>query len=209
MIAMLDTSEDLKICAEELGCATEQLLTPLTGFTLQQEWDPEAMFSVDNGCWKGFKEKRWLALLARENSRRHRCRFVTLPDVVGSARRTLECFEYWRYKISGWPLALVAQDGIEDLDVPWTGVDAIFVGGSTKWKLSHAAADMVRAGKIMGKWVHAGRVNTPARFEYFEELGADSIDGSGLARFSWMRTRIHEKAIKGNLFTESSEVVLQ
>lgn len=204
MIALLDTSADLNECQKEIGCTVEQLLTPLTRFNRQQ---PDEMFAVDNGCFGRFPKNAFLALLARENASRHLCRFVTAPDVVGSARRTLECFDYWRYKLAGWPVALVAQDGLEDLNIPWAGIDAIFIGGSTGWKMSKAAADVVKAGKIYDKWVHAGRVNTPARFEYFEELGADSIDGSGLARFSWMRTRIHEKAIKGDLFAEASEVL--
>lgn len=33
MIVLLDTSEDLRRCATEIGCPVEQLLTPLTGFT--------------------------------------------------------------------------------------------------------------------------------------------------------------------------------
>jgi hypothetical protein len=197
MIALLDTSEDLRVCAAELGCEVEQLITPLTRFLPQF---PEEHFSVDNGMFAKGTIAGFLSLLEREKPRRHLCRWVCVPDVVGSARRTRECFEHWRYKLSGWPLALVMQDGQEELDIPWDGIAAIFIGGSTAWKLSKAAADCIRAGKIMGKWVHAGRVNTPARFEYFEELGADSIDGTGLSRFSWMRERIHSMAVKPGLF---------
>lgn len=180
-----------------MGCPVEQLLTPLTRFTRQH---PEAHFAIDNGAFARFDTLAFLSLLEREKHARHLCRFLAAPDVVASARRTLETFEHWRYKLTGWPLALVAQDGLEDLDIPWSGIEAIFIGGSTTWKLSKAAADVVKTAKCIGKWVHAGRVNTPARFEYFEELGADSIDGTGLSRFSWMRTRIHEQAIKPNLF---------
>ena len=191
MIAMLDTSHDLSEAELEIGCPVEQLLTPLTRFTPQR---PNQHFCIDNGGFSGFKADAFLSLLARELPRRALCRFVAVPDVVASARRTLECFEQWRYRLASWKIALVAQDGLEDLDIPWVGIDAVFIGGSTGWKMSKAAADVVRAGKICGKWVHAGRVNTPARFEYFEELGTDSIDGSGLARYSWMRKRIHDSA---------------
>lgn len=199
MIALLDTSHDLKDAEAEIGCTVEQLLTPLTRFTAQ---NPLGHFAVDNGVFgkKGFNAQAFLSLLDRERPRQKLCRFVAVPDVVACARRTIECFGHWRYKLSGWPLALVMQDGQEDLDIPWDGIAAVFIGGSTPWKQSKAAADVVRAGKIMGKWVHAGRVNTPARFEYFEELGADSIDGTGLSRFSWMRKRIYEQAIKPSLF---------
>jgi hypothetical protein len=55
----------------------------------------------------------------------------------------------------------------------------------------HAAA-IVKASKVIGKWCHIGRINTPGRLEYFEELGADSCDGTGLAQYSHMRKAIYE-----------------
>jgi hypothetical protein len=198
VIALLDTSEDLTVAESELGVPCEQLLTPLTRFKRQ---NPDGWFAVDNGAFAGFSPEAFLSLLAREDRSRHLCRFVAAPDVVASARRTLEVFEHWRYKLAGWPLALVLQDGQEELEIPWKGITAVFIGGSTEWKLSKHAADCIRAAKAMGKWVHAGRVNTPARFEYFERLGADSIDGTGLSRYSWMRERIYDKSIQPNLLT--------
>jgi len=197
VIALLDTSEDLKVCEAEIGCPVEQLLTPLTRFHRQY---PAAHFAIDNGGFKGQRVDAFLTLLEREKLDRHLCRFVSVPDVVGSARRTLEVFNVWRWKMQRWPLALVMQDGQEDLDIPWDGIQAIFIGGSTEWKLSKAAADCIRAAKWLGKWVHAGRVNTPGRFEYFEELGADSIDGTGISRFSHMRQDIYEAHVAPTLF---------
>jgi hypothetical protein len=44
-----------------------------------------------------------------------------------------------------------------------------------------------------------------SRFEYFEELGADSIDGTGLSRYSHMRERIYSKAIQPNLLEGCDE----
>lgn len=193
---MLDTSEDLRTCRSELGCEVEQLLTPLTRFNRQER---KAHFAIDNGAFAGFKVEQFKNLLARENRDRELCRFLAVPDVVGAARRTLEVFDHWKYKLSGWPLALVAQDGLENLDIPWSQVSAIFIGGTTDWKLSKSAADVIKTAKAIGKWVHAGRVNTPGRFEYFEKLGADSIDGTGLSRFTWMRDRIYREAIQPNL----------
>lgn len=198
MIALLDTSEDLMVCRKELGCPVEQLLTPLTRFKRQ---DHLAKFAVDNGTFAGFRAGEFKALLLREKDAVNLCRFVAVPDVVGSARRTLEVFHHWKLKLTNWPLALVAQDGIEDLDIPWEHIAAIFIGGTTGFKLSKAAQDVVRAAKAMGKWAHAGRVNSPARFEYFDELGTDSIDGTGLSQYSWMRKEIYERAIQPNLLT--------
>lgn len=205
MIALLDTSEKLEVCQEELGCIVEQLLTPLTFFHRQQS---ESCFAIDNGAFAGLDVKAFRALLDREFASRHLCRFVAVPDVPMNARRTLEVYRDWRDRLTCWRLALVAQDGLEDLDIPWRGLSAIFIGGSTKWKLSQAAKDVVKAAKALEKWVHAGRVNTPARFEYFEEMGADSIDGTGLSRYSWMRERIHRKATEPKLIPEGEPCVL-
>lgn len=199
---LLDTSEDLAVCAEELGCEVEQLCTPLTGFTRQ---DKKKFFSIDNGAFAGLDVDRFRSLLKREAHAKELCRFVVVPDVVASARRTLEVFDHWKYQLSGWTLALAAQDGIEDLEIPWKLIGCIFIGGSTAWKLSKSAADVVKAAKAMGKWVHAGRVNTPGRFEYFETLGADSIDGTGLSRYSWMRERIYNHHRQPSLLGDANE----
>lgn len=213
---MLDTSENLAVCAAEIGCPVEQLLSPLTRFTrrVARPGEPPLRFSMDNGGFGYAPVEEFIALLLRERDARHLCRFVAVPDVVAvdkrgratkTARRTLEMFRVWKYRteLNGWPLALVMQDGQEDFEIPWNEIRAVFIGGSTEWKESKCAADCIRAAKWAEKWVHAGRVNTPGRFEYFEELGADSIDGSGLARYSWMRERIYKSHTEPTLFTEN------
>lgn len=140
--------------------------------------------------------------MEREKERQHLCRFVAVPDVVGSARRTLEVFKEWKDELhnrKGWSLALVCQDGQEDHPIPWSDIDAIFIGGSTKWKTSEASMACIKAAKALGKWVHVGRVNTPGRFEWCEALGVDSIDGTGLSRYSWMRERIYHEQTRPKL----------
>jgi len=202
MIVLLDTSHNLDECERELGVKVNQLLTPGTRFRPQR---PDEEFAIDNSCFAKFDRSAFEALLERERPRVDLCRWVTCPDVVGSARRTLEAFEYWhdRLRDDGWKVALVAQDGIEHLPIPWDRIDAIFIGGSTEWKMSKHAADVIRTAKICGKWAHVGRVNTPGRFEHFEKLGADSIDGTGLAQYSWMREAIYKRAIAPPLFAET------
>lgn len=187
MIALLDTSEDLLVAEEEIGGPVEQLLTPLTRFRLQSDI---GRFAIDNGAFSRFNGDGFVSLLQREYSNRNRCRFVAVPDVVGSAVRTLEVFARWAGRLSGWPLALVAQDGQECVPIPWDEIDSVFIGGSTDWKMGPHAVSVIKAAQALGKWVHVGRVNTPGRWEYFERLGVDSIDGSGLARFSHMREAI-------------------
>ena len=196
MIVMLDTPQDMSQCAIELGCEVEQLFTPLTARNPQ---NPEQMFCMDNGAFSHFELKGFLSMLKKHSPRKNLCRFVALPDVVGSAIRTLECFNYWKPKMNDWKVALVAQDGQENYSIPWDSIDAIFIGGSTDWKLGKGAAAIVKAAKVMEKWVHIGRVNTPARFEYFEEMGADSCDGTGLARYTDMREKIYKNKVEPKL----------
>lgn len=204
MIALLDTSQDLKRCEAEIGCPVEQLFTPLTRYRAQF---PAERFAIDNGAFSKLNTQAFRSLLQRESARKDLCRFVAVPDVVGSARRTLEVFEHWYTDrdLIGWPLALVAQDGQEDLALPWRDIQAVFIGGSTEWKLSRHAAAVIKAAKAIGHWVHIGRVNTPGRFEYFEALGADSIDGTGIARYSWMREKIFRAQTEPQLFDQVEE----
>ena len=162
-----------------------QLLTPLTSFRYL-----DCPFGVDNGAFSRFDAKRFSTLLKRQLAERSKCLFVAAPDVIGSARRTLEVFDTWGPRLEGWPVALVLQDGQEDLPVPWPLVAAVFVGGTTEWKMSKAAADLVKTALMVGKHVHVGRVNTPARFKYFADLGANTCDGSGVSRYNWMLERI-------------------
>lgn len=201
MIFMMDTSESLDVCEAEIGLPCEQMFTPLTRYNAQR---PDKRFCMDNGAFKRFAAEGFRKMLRKHEARKALCRFVAVPDVVASARRTLECFEFWYEQLSGWPRALVAQDGIEDLTIPWDRIDAIFIGGSTKWKLSQCAADVVRAAKICEKWTHIGRINTPNRLEYFIDLGADSGDGSGASRFTWMRENMRRQIHEPNLFTEQA-----
>lgn len=196
MIVLLDTSEDLAVCASELGCDVGQLLTPLTRFRLQQ---PGLLWAMDNGAYSGFDERAFLSLLTREEHNKANCMFVAVPDVVGSARRTLEIFERWKGRLSAWPVALVMQDGQQELPIPWDEIAAVFIGGTTDFKVSAHAEHIIKAAKILGKWTHVGRVNDPQRFAYFEEIGADSIDGTGISRYSHMREAISKRSAQMDL----------
>jgi hypothetical protein len=194
MIALLDTSTDLKICEEELGVVTNQLLTPLTRFNLQY---PDARFAVDNGAYARFDSKAFFSLLERERERKSQCIFVTVPDVVGSAIRTMELFDYYTgtaiKQLKGWPLALAAQDGIENIGIPWKKFSAVFIGGTTEWKMSAHSIAVIKCAKAIGKWVHVGRVNTVERFNFCLKHDVDSIDGTGIAKYSHMRLKIKNR----------------
>ncbi|HEV7345517.1 MAG TPA: hypothetical protein VGN60_07775 [Devosia sp.] len=187
MIALLDNGQDLDQCAAELGCDVGQLLTALTRYTLR---DPTKPWAIDNGGYKTLDIPALLALLKREEHHKEACLFVAVPDIVGSARRTIEVFEHWKPRLQGWKLALVCQDGQEHLPIPWNDIDAVFIGGTTAWKCGPHAEHIIRAAKALGKHVHAGRVNSPERFSHFEKLGADTCDGTGIGRYSHMREAV-------------------
>jgi hypothetical protein len=116
------------------------------------------------------------------------CLFVTAPDVVGDAERTLELFEEWYDELNATllPLALVAQDGLDSERVPWRRIDALFLGGTDLFKMGESARELVREAHTRGKWVHMGRVNGHQRLRYAKAIGCDSVDGTS---FSWFRDR--------------------
>ena len=182
MIFLADTSEDLTTVAEELKTGVGQLLTPLTRRAYEG-----GIYAIDNGAFSQFDRDRFLTMVERQRPFVDKCLFVTVPDVVGSARRTSEVFEYWADRIQGFPLAYAVQDGIEDISIPWRAIRAVFIGGTTAFKLSDQARQVLAAAKLMGKWVHIGRVNNPERWDRFAALGADSCDGTGISRYSHMR----------------------
>jgi hypothetical protein len=83
------------------------------------------------------------------------------------------------------PLALVAQDGLEDCDWDyWFGVaSCLFVGGTTKFKLACTAAGLVKSAKQRGLLIHMDRVNSIKRLLYAAALGCDSVDGLQFSKF--------------------------
>lgn len=149
---------------------------------------------MDNGAYTSFPEQVFMRLMSRQTQYRDNCLFVVCPDVVGNARLTLERFKRRHEWIpAGWPIAFVAQDGQEDLELPWNDFDVLFVGGKDPWKTSQAASDLVREATRRGKRKHAGRVNTLERFLHFQELEVETCDGSGIARYDHMLHAIESR----------------
>lgn len=143
------------------------------------------VWAADNSAYSGFDTAiydRFLTKLAQ----RPDCRWVAAPDVVGDAEATMRQWQHWRPVIKAHHLvpALVAQDGLTVRDVPWSEVGAIFIGGTTRYKLSEAAAEIVGEGNKRNLWTHMGRVNTARRVLFAAAIGCRSIDGSSFSRFS-------------------------
>jgi hypothetical protein len=142
------------------------------------------LWAADNDAFLAWDEDRFVTMLDKITGIPG-CLFVVAPDVVGDAEATLERFHEWAYRIreTGQPVAFVAQDGIEDHPVPWGIVDALFIGGTTEFKMGSVAAAYAREAKQRGKWLHMGRVNTRRRIRYAKSLGCDSIDGTNFSMF--------------------------
>jgi hypothetical protein len=157
-----------------LGC----IETPLQG----NRPVPGAVWCADNSCFgRSYPgDEAWFAWLQRHAHRASSCLFAVAPDVVGDAAATLTRSAPWLPKIRelGYPAAFVAQDGLEHLEVPWDSFDVLFIGGSTWWKLSLHARQLVAEAKARGKWVHMGRVNSYKRLAYADAIGCDSADGT-------------------------------
>lgn len=177
MKIMLDCSpEKIKSHCEKYNYNFGQLRTPLTAYALSGQ-----VYGLDNGCFSKFDKKTWLRLVEDAKQNEYP-KFVCAPDIVGDARRTLELFDQFYDVIKPLPVALVLQDGIGNFAIDWNRVDAVFVGGSDAFKISSEAINACKVAKMLGKWVHVGRVNTAQRINNWMGL-ADSIDGSGISRF--------------------------
>lgn len=140
-------------------------------------------WAADNGCFSDrWDQGKWWSFLVRNAPNTSSCLFAVAPDVVADAAATIERSAPWmpRIRALGYPVALVAQDGLEDIPVPWDAFDVLFIGGSTSWKLGADARHLVGVAKGLGKSVHMGRVNSERRYSYALNIGCDSVDGTYL-----------------------------
>lgn len=160
------------------------LTTPRSGHTPRTAVNLGVPWAMDNDAFSGFSAEAFIKMMRRYQGIQG-CKWVAVPDVVGDAKATLKRFYQWQPAVTyfGFPSALVAQDGLEDLPIPWGMFDCLFIGGSTEWKLGAVAAGIIREAKRREKWVHMGRVSSVRRFRYSQNLNCDSADGSRYARF--------------------------
>ena len=158
-----------------------QIVTPAAGNRLERGrvWCGDN--SVFGDKYPGDAEyHRWIT---RFTEHRASCRFIVAPDVICDAAATLSrsALHFDAVRALGFPVALVGQNGLEGLTVPWGDFDAFFIGGDDEWKEGPAAQELVIEAKSRGKWVHMGRVNSRRRLRYAARIGCDSADGTYLA----------------------------
>lgn len=158
-----------------------QIATPAAGnrVVAGREWCADNAVFADK--YPG--DDAYLAWLAGLKPRAAWCRFAVAPDVVCDANATWERSAPMlsRIRALGFPAALVAQNGIEDLAIDWDAFDALFIGGDTEWKLGAYCRAVVAQARWHGKWIHMGRVNSAKRLRYAHAIGCHSADGTYLA----------------------------
>lgn len=142
-------------------------------------------WAADNDCFKRLDAPKYREMLDAIHGLPG-CRFVVAPDVVADWQATLSLFEDWYEELMAcWqPIAYVLQDGQPAEEVPWRHIDALFVGGSTEFKCSDQAHDLIRTARRRGLWTHMGRVNTGRRMTLAKSWGCDSIDGTSVSMFT-------------------------
>ncbi len=143
-------------------------------------------WAADNDCFQGLDDLAYRKMLDAIAPWRG-CRFVVAPDVVGDWQQTLVSFDDWigyLHQVCSQPVAYVLQDGQPASEMPWADIAAVFVGGSTEFKCSDHAHDLVLEAKRRGLWTHMGRVNTAQRMVTAKSWGCDSIDGTSVSMFT-------------------------
>ncbi len=170
----------------------------LTPGNYNAEWWPiDTTWACDNECFRGLNAPRYLRMLAKVLKFRSRPQWIAAPDVVADAGATWSQLSIWQPLMAslGLPVALVLQDGLEQfkwnarLPSTWDSLAAVFVGGSTEWKLSDHAARLSLEAHDRGKLVHWGRVNSQRRIRFLiEEMHSgrcwvDTVDGSGYSKW--------------------------
>lgn len=177
------TASGPKVCEAMDRGLLGQIATPASGNRVEagREWCADN--SVFAGKYPG--DDAYLAWLTNLLPVAEGCRFVVAPDVVADALATLARSLPMLSKIRdlGFPVAFVAQDGLEYLNgIPWHLFDVLFIGGTTEWKLGPVVRGLVCEAKEQGKWVHMGRVNSHMRLRYALQIGCDSADGTYLVK---------------------------
>lgn len=158
-------------------CATPDIGNTVAALSCYRVW------CADNACYAhphDFDLGRFLAWLAGLDAVRGSCLFANAPDVVGkwdaTLQRALPVLPTLREM--GHKSAIVLQDECTPSAIPWDEIDAVFVGGTTRWKVGQQSEACCREAKRRGKWVHMGRVNSLKRLNAAAYFGCDSVDGT-------------------------------
>lgn len=168
-----------------------RLATPTSWNCLEEMANCGMAWAADNDCFRGLDPDNYFSMLNTIASvDASRLLFISVPDVVADHHASAALFRYWypALKRRKLPAAFVAQDGASIDGIPWDDISAIFIGGSTRWKLGQTSERIMRYAKKSGKWIHVGRVNTQERLRHCAAMGVDSVDGTQFSK--WPDTHI-------------------
>lgn len=173
-------------CGDVLGC----LPTPAAGNSPASLAQIGLPMAADNGCYNGLDSRAFVVMLNDFREAGVGLDWVAVPDVVGDAGATLRLWGRWEpvVRAFGFRPCLVLQDGLSRYDLDLFDPPAVFIGGSTDWKMGAEARNMATDWRAKGRPVHMGRVNSCRRIEYAVRIGCTSCDGSGFSK--WPDTRI-------------------
>lgn len=209
MLVMTTPNKGAKKVVEAGAKGVAYFIQPNTHSGIKELVTGDVPWAADNAAFSNWQPERFdemVQTIARElgnTGYKNPPLFVVVPDVPFNHNATLERF--WEYADDlgdsryglGLPLAFAVQEGSELVykqtsredagdvtdGIPWDHIAAILVGGTTEWKLSDAAQEIIREAKARGKWVHVGRVNSSTRSDKVARMGADSYDGSSTSMF--------------------------
>jgi len=132
-------------------------------------------------CWrdkKPWKVETWRFMLAWVRMNKVKPIWVAIPDMVADRKSTMNNWPVYSPEIKslGWPCAFCVQDGMTPDDVP-SDADVVFVGGTDRWKFPNLKMWCDNFPRV-----HCARVNPVRMIEWCEELGCESVDGTGWFR---------------------------
>lgn len=167
-----------------LGC----IATPAQGYKMMAG----VTWMGDSGCFgKGYPgDDGYLRWLEAQLPWQRWCVFVTAPDVVGDPAATLTRSLPMVEPITamGYRVALVAQNGMEHLEVPWDRFGALFLGGTPHCRRCGYDHPVAGSGK------RGGRSNEPQPCPHCNRLmsewklgpGARQLAAAAKARGLWL-----------------------
>lgn len=149
--------------------------------TRLRSWLPYALDNDAFSAWQHgdeWSEANYYSFLEWVANQDYSPLWAAVPDVVADPDATHARWEQYAPTVKeyGWPLAFVVQDGMTPSDVP-DDAEVVFVGGTYKWKWRSVEAFTEQFDRV-----HIGRVNTIQKLRRSEELGAESVDGTGWFR---------------------------
>lgn len=162
---------------------------------------PGEPYAIDNGAYscftnkKPWKEADFLKLVKVVEGIGPGPYMAITPDIVAGGLKSLQMSNEWieRPELqNNFPWYLAVQNGmrhewIEDAitKYPYAG---IFVGGDNRFK-RNTSTEWIALGHKYGLKVHIGRVGTPRKIRWANDIGADSCDSSFPL---WCKERIHK-----------------